>query len=70
MARIKISDGYYRFDEVVYPSEGVKADMLIDRIDGIDCDTSVTLSGGFCISGTQRARFIEDLGALIDGYRI
>lgn len=70
MASTKIADGYYRIDETAYPSEGVKAAMLIDRIDGVDCDTSVTLSGAFCISGTQRSGFIEDLGALLDAYRI
>jgi hypothetical protein len=70
MASTKIADGFYRFDDTAYPSEGVKAVMLIDRIDGIDCDTSVTLSGGFCISGSQRHQFIDELGKLIDGYRI
>lgn len=70
MASIKIADGYFRFDETAYPSEGVKLDMLIDRIDGEDLDTSVTISGGFAICGKQRKEFIEALGQLIDSYRI
>lgn len=66
----KIADGYYRFNETIYPTDGVTMQMQIDKIDGEELDTSVMLSGGFAISGQQRNEFAQKLGLLIDEYRI
>jgi hypothetical protein len=66
----KIADGYFRFGEIRYPSEGVSLDMTVDRIDDEDLDTSVKLHGEFTVCGIQRKEFSEKLGALIDEYRI
>lgn len=66
----KIAEGYYRFNEILCPTEGVVFELRIDRIDGEDLDTSVTLSGGFAICGSKRNEFSEKIGKLIDEYRI
>jgi hypothetical protein len=37
----KVDENYRRVPEVLYPSQGVTAEMLIERIDGEDLDTFV-----------------------------
>ena len=66
----KIADSYYRFNEAKIPSEGVRVDMTVDRVDYEDLDTFVELSGGFAVSGSSRDEFVSELGDLIDKYRI
>lgn len=57
-------------NEKHFPSEGVTADLKIDKIDGEYLDTCITLSGLFWVAGNQRHEFLEKLGNLIDEYRI
>lgn len=51
-------------------SDGVNAELQIEVIDGIQMDTSVTLSGQFVVSGSSKDSFLKKLGELIDEYRI
>ena len=53
-----------------YPSEGIKAELTTESFDGQKLDTSVSLSGEFCISWPDKGQFIERLGKLIDEYRV
>lgn len=66
----KIAENYYRFTEAYVPSEGVKIDLTIEKIDGEALDTNVKISGDFCIAGYLRHSFIDELAAVIDKYRI
>ncbi len=66
----KVDENYRRVPEVLYPSQGVTAEMLIERIDGEDLDTFVALTGSFTVSGAERNEFIAKLGKLINDYRI
>lgn len=66
----KIADDYFRFLENRCPTEGVSVHMTIDRIDGVDLDTAVSLRGKFAIAGYQREEFCKRLGELIDEFRI
>ncbi|MCP3922741.1 MAG: hypothetical protein GY714_09175 [Desulfobacterales bacterium] len=66
----KMADNYYRFNESKSPSEGVKVDFRVDKIDGEDLDTEVELKGRFAIIGHERGEFLERLGNLIDEFRI
>ncbi len=66
----KIADGYYQFNEIEHPSDGVTMIMTIDKIDGEELDTAVSLDGGFAVAGSKRKEFAKKLGALIDEFRI
>ena len=66
----KISDGYYKFDEERYFSEGCRAVMTIDLIDGEELDTEIEITGEFAVCGANRSEFLDKLGQLIDEYRI
>lgn len=66
----KIADNYYRFKEFEHPSMGVTAVLTIDKIDGEELDTQVSIDGGFTVAGSERKEFIARLGDLINEYRI
>lgn len=66
----KTDEDFRRVPEVLYPSQGVTAEMLIERIDGEDLDTFVALTGSFTVAGVKRNEFIAKLGELINDYRI
>lgn len=66
----KVIKDYCKVLEILYPSQGVTAEMLIEQIDGEDLDTFVALTGGFHVAGEKRHEFIENLGKLINDYRI
>jgi hypothetical protein len=70
MATTKIAEGYFKVTQTEYPTEGVKADLVIDKIDGEWLDTSVELSGGFCIAYANMREFMDAFGGLVDKYRI
>lgn len=50
----------------------VQIDWTRETYDGVDdgLDTSVDLSGGFCVSGPQLPEFQRELAALVEKYRI
>ena len=67
----KVAPGFYILNETHAASQGVELEMAIDKIDGEYMDTHVKIGGeGFCIGGQQRHEFVEELGALVDKYRI
>jgi hypothetical protein len=67
---VKIAEGYYRYPEILHPTDGVVLELIIDHINGAALDTYVAISGRFAICGKDRAEFSEKLGELIDKYRI
>lgn len=66
----KVCGNYQRVSEESYPSEGVKLEFKIEKIDGECLDTSVCMVGNFTVAGCTRKEFAEKLGELIDKYRI
>ena len=66
----KIAEGYYRFNELVYPCSGVSINMCVDKIDGECLDTNVDMEGNFAVAGSKRVEFAKKLGELIEEYRI
>ncbi|MDY6868832.1 MAG: hypothetical protein SVT56_13205 [Chloroflexota bacterium] len=56
--------------ETKNPSDGVNMVYTVDVIDGEKLDTLVNLDAEFAISGAVRDEFAEELGDLIDKYRI
>jgi len=66
----KVAEGFYKFDEMEYPSENVSVNMRVDRIDGEYLDTEVDIKGRFSVAGSRRVEFIKKLGELVEEFRI
>lgn len=52
---------------VMEPSENVEVALQPDICGG---DTAVSIDGEFVIAGADREKFLAEIGALIDRYRI
>ena len=61
---------YDRKTETEFPAAGVRAEVVIEIIDGEEGEAFVNLEGGFTLPAKRRQSFLKALGELITQYRV